>query len=99
MAYREIATINLPPLELVQGGSWGERSVGEHASTMTLSVDEPDKTYLNLEWDIPSLDEVIEIGLTFEGKVLVDYDGVMALPAEAVKFLRDQGFTVPAEFE
>jgi hypothetical protein len=52
-----------------------------------------------IEWDIPTLDEVEHIGLSFEHKTLVDYDGVMSLPAPAIAFLREQGFIVPKEFE
>lgn len=94
---KEIAKIELPPTELVRHGSWGSRDVGKHPSTMTLYC-EP-RCHYEIEWDIPGLDEVEHIGLTFEDRVLVDYDGIMALPHEAIAFLRAQGFTVPKEFE
>jgi len=95
---KEIAKITIKPTELVSEGSWGARSLGKHESTMTLYSEEP-KTYAMIEWDIPSLDEVEQIGLWFEGKTLTEYDGVMSLPREAIQFLRKQGYTVPREFE
>lgn len=38
-------------------------------------------------------------GLWFEGKNLVDYDGVFELPKEVIQALRDLGFYVDPEFE
>lgn len=38
-------------------------------------------------------------GLWFEGKNLVDYDGVFELPKEVIQALRDTGFYVGEEFE
>lgn len=37
--------------------------------------------------------------LLFEGKILVDYDGVFELPNEVIQALRDMGFHVDPEFE
>ena len=37
-------------------------------------------------------------GLWFEGKILVDYDGVFELPKEVIQALRDLGFYVDPEF-
>lgn len=37
-------------------------------------------------------------GLWFEGKNLVDYDGVFELPKEVIQALRDTGFYVDPEF-
>ena len=97
MSLRKIAEITLPPTELVEEGSWGERTVGKHNSTMTLYKDSVETA--EIEWHIESLDQVENIGLTFDNKVLTDYDGIMSLPQEAIDFLRAQGYTVPAEFE
>lgn len=36
-----------------------------------------------------------EIGLTFEGKELTDYDGVFSLPREVGEILKDAGYAVP----
>ena len=38
-------------------------------------------------------------GLTFEGKTLVDYDGMAVLPKNVIKALRKGGFRVGREFE
>lgn len=38
-----------------------------------------------------------EIGLTFEGKTLVDYDGVFSLPGEIGEVLTEVGYVVPQE--
>jgi hypothetical protein len=93
---QEIASIRIKPTEMVRETSYSSRGLGKHASTMTLYAD--GRRYF-IEWDIPSLDEVEHIGLTFEHKTLVDYDGVFSLPREAIRFLRKQGFIIPKEFE
>ena len=38
-----------------------------------------------------------EIGLTFEGKELSDYDGVFWLPREVGQMLREAGYIVPKD--
>jgi len=87
---------------LIMEGSWGERSLGEHESVMALYVTE-DKTRGFIEWDVPDLEELTEIGLWFDQDgdevLLTDYDGVMSLPAEAVKMLEDFGVRVGIEFK
>lgn len=51
----------------------------------------------------PSSAEIIggehyaEIGLSFEGKELCDYDGVFFLPREVGEMLIEAGYTVPEE--
>jgi hypothetical protein len=91
-----VATLNIEPVAMITEGSWGSRSVGTHASTMTLYADGP---HYMIEWDIPRLETTEHIGLTFEHKTLIDYDGVFSLPRQAITLLRNAGFTVPAEFE
>ena len=44
------------------------------------------------EWEIPRLEEYEEIGLSFDGNMLIDYDGVFSLPSELVSFLKVQGY-------
>jgi hypothetical protein len=44
------------------------------------------------EWEIPRLKEYEEIGLSFDGNMLIDYDGVFSLPSELVSFLKVQGY-------
>jgi hypothetical protein len=76
-------------------------SLGEHESTMELHLRDEDNTVGWIEWDIPSADEYVEIGLWFgtDRTTLTDYDGVFALPDQAIKLLRDNGFHVGEEFE
>lgn len=38
-----------------------------------------------------------EIGLTFEGKELTDYDGVFHLPRKVGEMLKDAGYLVPED--
>lgn len=86
--------------DLVSEGSWGERDLGEHESTMDLHLS---TMQAFIEWDVPDLETTENIGLTFEWKggawVLLDYDGVHSLPKEAVDLIQAQGFVVPEDFE
>ena len=84
--------------ELVREGLWGADALGKHESTMTLyACDAPGRAFI--EWDIPSLEFVEEIGLWFNvQKNLLDYDGVFSLPKEAIELLREHGFSVSKEF-
>ena len=103
--YEKIAEVTFSA-DLVSEGSWGASGLGKHESTMTLYADGL-RGYI--EWDIPSLDTSEGIGLTFERQidaenmvndlVLVDYDGVHSLPAQAVELLRNNGYVVPEDFE
>ena len=66
-------------------------------STMTLYYYRDTTGYI--EWDIPEIEETYEIGLTFEfdkqGKrTLTDYDGVFAIPQQALDLLQEQGVDV-----
>ncbi len=87
---------------LIMEGSWGEQSLGEHQSVMELYLTE-DKTRGFIEWDVPELQELTEIGLWFQTHggemVLTDYDGVFSLPYEAIKMLEETGVYVGAEFK
>ena len=92
---------------LIMEGSWGVRSLGEHESVMALYVTADGKRGF-IEWDVPDLEELTEIGLWFDQddkdpdssihSVLTDYDGVFSLPAEAVKMLEEFGVRVGVEF-
>ena len=94
----QAGTINFTAA-LLKHGSWGHRDLGTHPSSMTLWLDDNRRTGM-IEWDIPSLGEFENIGLWFDDDgVLVDYDGVMALPREAMSMLRAYGFTVPEDME
>lgn len=91
----EVAVLDIGPTHMVRETSSSSIPLGKHASKMTM-YRQGDHHFI--EWDIPSLDQVEQIGLTFEQKRLTDYDGVFSLPKEAVKLIRQCGFVVPREF-
>jgi len=87
------------PLKLE--GSWGERDLGEHESTLELYYNKDDTGFI--EWDIPNIGFEL-IGLWFEfdrnGKrSLCEYDGVMSLNDHAIALLRKNGVEVGSDFE
>lgn len=68
-------------------------------SIMRLYFDGADASYGSIEWEIPSLDRLENIGLRFgcnsKGKrTLVDYDGVFTLPKQAMKLCEQHGIDV-----
>jgi hypothetical protein len=82
--------------------SHGSISQGDHGWTMELHFNSDATGFI--EWDIPSLDRTEEIGLWFDidrdGKrSLSDYDGVFALPIEAIELMRKNGVEVDVDFE
>lgn len=88
--------------KLIYHGSWGAQDAGTHESTMDLYMHETEPRGF-IEWDVPALEDMESIGLVFEVRDgvrhLVDYDGVGALPKQAVKMLRAEGVIVDKEFE
>lgn len=69
-------------------------NMGEHEFTMELfEFDGSTKKdgRGSIEWDVPTLDETEQIGVWWEGGVLVDYDGVFELPSEAIELLEHYG--------
>jgi hypothetical protein len=86
-----IATKAFPAKEIIQEGSWGQRGLGKHASTMTLYRQ---GDHLSIEWDFPTLETTEQIGLELEGKRVVGYDGVMSFPRPAYKWLRSLGYSI-----
>jgi hypothetical protein len=82
-------------------GSWGERDIGIHESTLELYFNKDNTGFI--EWDIP--DVAFEyIGLWFDidkdGKrSLSEYDGVMSLNDHAIALLRKNGVEVGKDFE
>lgn len=87
--------------ELITHGSWGSRDLGKYESTMDLLSDNNVRGFI--AWEIPILEESEEINLWFE-KVngvlnLIDYDGIMSLPKEAIELLRANGVVVDKDFE
>jgi hypothetical protein len=84
--------------ELIKEGSWGHRKLGKHESTVTLYQKENGVPTM-IEWDVPSLGVTETIGLWFDGKNLMDYDGIMgSIPKEGIKLINKAGYTVPQEF-
>ena len=87
---------------LVLEGSWGERKLGEHESTLELYYNKDNTGFI--EWDISAIDRFDHIGLWFEfdrnGKrSLSEYDGVMSLNDHAIALLRKNGVEVGSDFE
>jgi hypothetical protein len=87
---------------LMLEGSWGERDLGEHESTLELFYNKDNTGFI--EWDIPSIDMFEHIGLWFDidrdGKrYLSEYDGVMSLNDHAIALLRKNNVFVDSDFE
>jgi hypothetical protein len=66
--------------------------LGTHQSTMCLYENEDDAYFI--EWDIPALETVETISLWCEEgtRCIYDYDGVFALPVEAIRLLQKNDF-------
>jgi hypothetical protein len=47
--------------------------------------------------EIISGEHYAQIGLSFEGKELTDYDGVFSLPREVGEMLKEAGYAVPED--
>lgn len=83
-------------------GSWGARDLeaGKPVRSTMQWIEGKGAGHASIEWDLPTLDRCEEIGLWFNwraGKrVLVDYDGIMALPAQAVIVMQREGVEVLA---
>jgi hypothetical protein len=91
-------TFNCP---LIMEGSWGERDIGTHESTMELYFNDDATGFI--EWDITDVG-FEHIGLWFSIdqfgiRTLSDYDGVMCLSDKAIALLRKFDVIVPKEFE
>lgn len=48
--------------------------------------------------ELASEDYDAEIGLSFEGRTLTDFDGAFCLPKEVARLLRELGYVVPEDF-
>ena len=88
--------------ELIQEGSWGQRDLGKHESTMEL-YESDDAGHGWIDWSCDALEMAESIGVWYEmqdGKrTLSDYDGVFSLPKEAIELLEARGIVVPDEFK
>jgi hypothetical protein len=88
------------PLKLE--GSWGERDLGEHESTLELYYNQDNTGFI--EWDMPGIDMFESIGLWFDIdkdgiRSLAEYDGVMSLNDHAIALLRKNNVFVGSDFE
>lgn len=66
------------------------QKLGEFESEMQLYYDNNGSGFI--EWIVDELDMVEQIGLAFENKVLVDYDGVFSFPEQGIILLEENGF-------
>jgi len=91
-------TFNCP---LIMEGSWGERDIGTHESTMELYFNDDATGFI--EWDIEDVGfEHIGLWFTIDQfgiRTLDEYDGVMCLSDKAVDLLRKYDVIVPKDFE
>lgn len=76
--------------------SYNSKSIGNRISTMELFTND-NGTPVFIEWDVVGVDTE-HIGIWFDGKTLVEYDGIFELPSQAIKLIRKSGYTVPKEF-
>jgi hypothetical protein len=77
--------------KLIEEGSWGYHKLGAFKNRMEFVNQTSPMIIWNYGKQAPDEDETL-IGLTFEGKELVDYDGVMSMPEEAVELLECLGY-------
>ena len=86
---------------LIMEGSWGERDIGTHESTMELYFNDDATGFI--EWDIEDVGfEHIGLWFTIDQfgiRTLDEYDGVMCLSDKAVDLLRKYDVIVPKDFE
>ena len=91
-------TFNCP---LIMEGSWGEKDIGTHESTMELYFNDDATGFI--EWDIEDVGfEHIGLWFTIDQfgiRTLDEYDGVMCLSDKAIALLRKFDVIVPKEFE
>ena len=85
--------------ELVSETSFTRTDLGEFTNTMEFGFVKNNKNQGYIEWVFekvgnPNSQDVVEIGLYFENKELVDYDGVFELPEPAILLLESLGFDV-----
>lgn len=69
--------------------------LGKHQWTIELF--QFSESVFSMEWDIPDLDETVNIGIWIDAscayrKIITEYDGVFSVPKEIEKFLEECGF-------
>ena len=86
---------------LIMEGSWGEKDIGTHKSTMELYFNDDATGFI--EWDIEDVGfEHIGLWFTIDQfgiRTLDEYDGVMCLSDKAIALLRKFDVIVPKDFE
>ena len=86
---------------LIMEGSWGEKDIGTHESTMELYFNDDATGFI--EWDIEDVGfEHIGLWFTIDQfgiRTLDEYDGVLCLSDKAIALLRKFDVIVPKEFE
>ena len=87
--------------ELVEENSFQAVPLGPHDVTLDFWQQKGDlrNGTIEVEMDIPDLDETEHIGLWIENGALVDYDGVYSLPKEVAAELEKLGITVTEDFK
>jgi hypothetical protein len=69
--------------------------VGMANNTMTLWRTARDRGFIHWSYDViadKSKSGEVEIGLWFDGRRVLDYDGIFSLPKEAIALLKRYGF-------
>lgn len=69
--------------------------LGKHRCTIELF--QFSESVFSIEWDIPDLDETVNIGIWIDDscsyrKIITEYDGVFSVPKEIEEFLEECGF-------
>ena len=69
--------------------------LGKHQCTIELF--RFSESVFSVEWDIPDLDETVNIGIWIDDscayrKIITGYDGVFSVPKEIEEFLEECGF-------
>jgi len=64
---------------------------GKYKQILSLHIDEEDNSGY-IEQVTEGYDNIFDIGLWFEGKRVVGYDGVFVLSKEAIQLLQENGF-------
>lgn len=86
------------PLVLERSSSSRPDALGTHESTMQL-FERSTPGCMMIEWNMPTLDMVEHIGIWLDDdRNLVDYDGVMELPKQAIELLEEYGVKVGEDF-
>lgn len=87
--YKLIATKEIET-QLVRETMYNATKLGNHTSTMELWQNDEGEIYL--EWDIPALEETQYYSFTVDGKTILEFEGAISIPKEAIELLEENGF-------